>query len=89
MRNHELYAELDTMPDLAIGQADSLKLDSRQLDTEITFDHGADGVLVWIDRTEPGRISAERCVNGRMEEGDDADILDVVAAARFDGVMPG
>ncbi len=87
MYDRNLYRELDELPTQTTGQADDLKLDSRQLGTGIDFDHDADAVLIWTDRTEPGRIHAERYIGGRYVEGDDNDILAVVAAARFDGVL--
>lgn len=87
MFNLELYRELDALPTLATGQADDLKLDSRELDGTFAFPHGADGVSVWTDRTEPGRITSERLVAGRWVPGDDDDILAVVACARFAGAL--
>lgn len=87
MYDMALYRELDELPTLTIGQADDLKLDTDQLDSGLDFDHGARQVLVWTSRVEPGVIEAERNIDGRMVPGDDNDILAVVAAARFDGVL--
>jgi hypothetical protein len=88
MYDMSLYHELDELPTLTEGQADDLKLDTMTLETGIDFDHGADVVRVWTSRVEPGEIEAERRVDGRWVPGsDDNDILAVVAAARFDGVL--
>jgi hypothetical protein len=86
MNDMRLYRELDELPTLAQGQADDLKLDSRDLDSSIDFDHGG-SVRVWVSRVEPGEVEAERCIDGAYGPGDDNDILAVVAAARLDGIL--
>ena len=86
MNAMRLYRELDELPTLAQGQADDLKIDTRDLDTAVDFEHGG-SVRVWVSRVEPGEIEAERCIDGRYVPGDDDDIAEAVAAARFDGVL--
>jgi hypothetical protein len=86
MNDMRLYRELDELPTLAQGQADDLKIDTRDLETGVDFEHGG-SVRVWVSRVERGEIEAERCINGRYVPGDDDDIMEAVAAARFDGVL--
>lgn len=86
MFDMSLYRELDELPTLAEGQADDLKLDTRDMDIAVDFDHGG-SVRVWVSRVKAGEIEAERCVDGRYMPGDDDDILAVVTAARFEGTL--
>jgi len=87
LNDMRLYRELDELPTLAQGQADDLKLDTAEMDGAVSFDHGADVVRVWTSRVEPGVIEAERYIDGVWGPGDENDILVVVAAARFEGIL--
>jgi hypothetical protein len=85
-----LYRELDELPTLATGQADDLKIDTRELSIAVALPEGVDGINVWCSRVEPGVIEAERYIGGRYEpsgvHGAD-DIALAVAAARADGLL--
>jgi hypothetical protein len=48
-----LYRELDELPTLAQGQADDLKIDTRQLSIAVNLPEGVDGINVWCSRVEP------------------------------------
>jgi hypothetical protein len=85
-----LYRELDELPTLAQGQADDLKIDTRQLSIAVNLPEGVDGINVWCSRVEPGVVEAERYIGGRYEssgvrEADDIELA--VAAARADGLL--
>ncbi len=89
--NTILCRELDELPTLCVGQADDLKIDTRELSIAVDLPAGVDGINVWCSRVEPGVIEAERYIGGRYEpsgaHGAD-DIALAVAAARADGLLP-
>ncbi len=85
-----LYRELDALPTLVVGQADDLKIDTRELSVAVALPPGVAGIMVWCSRVERGTIGAERYIDGRYQasgvhEGDDIELA--VAAARANGLL--
>lgn len=79
-----LYRELDELPTLTQGQADDLKIDTRELGVAVDRAHD---IRVWTHRPTPGYLEAERYVDGRWVPGTDDDIAVAVDAARSDGLF--